>query len=103
MPEPKNSKGRPKGAKNSELGQVLVVAQCPLCKSSDRERYRLVAVIEHGGVTSTGFEYSHTVKRRTRCKTPGCLKVRTDTFLENSAPQVNPGEENEPGESIDDE
>lgn len=97
MAETKNNKGRPKDAKNAERGAVLVVAQCPGCKSSERERYRLVAVIEHGGITSTGIGYSHTVKRRTRCK--NCQRVRVDTFLENSVPAASPGDENEPGES----
>lgn len=93
QPKPK---GRPKGAGNVELGNVLVVAQCPRCKSSERERYRLVSCTPHGGVTSSGFEYSHTVKRRTRCT--NCGKRRIDTFLENAIPKANPGQVNEPGD-----
>lgn len=93
QPKPK---GRPKGASNIEFGVVVVVPQCPVCKSSARERYRLVSYTKHGGITSSGYEYSHTVKRRTRCT--NCGKRRIDTFLENAVPKANPGEVNEPGD-----
>ena len=89
-------KGRPPGATNAESGQVVAVHQCPQCKSTDRERYRLVNCVESGGVTSSGIVYSHVVFRRTRCKTAGCTKSRIDRFLENHPPGVSPGEECEP-------
>lgn len=86
--------GRPQGATNAPAGQVVVVPQCPYCRSSDREKYRFVSCTAHGGYTAAGVEYSHVVRRRTKCLS--CSKTRIDKFLENRAPEVNPGEENEP-------
>lgn len=87
-------RGRPAGSKNSPVGDVVIVPQCPYCRSSDREPYRFVSCVEHGGHTAAGVEYSHVVRRRTRCL--ACNRVRTDKFLENRMPEKNPGDEDEP-------
>lgn len=86
--------GRPQGSTNAEVGQVVAVHQCKQCKSSERERYRLVNCVAHGGVTASGIRYSHVVFRRTKCKQ--CGTSRVDKFLENRAPDVSPGSECEP-------
>lgn len=86
--------GRPRGSQNVPTLQLIATPRCPKCGSTDRERYRFVSSVRHGGITSSGLEYTHTVRRRTRCL--ACQQVRIDVFLENSVPLANPGDENEP-------
>ncbi len=100
-PQPKPAQqslppGRPPGTPNAKPGQVVAVHQCinPKCRSTEHERYRLVSCVAHGGFTAAGVEYSHVVRRRTKCL--NCGTRRIDKFLENHPPEANPGEENEP-------
>lgn len=94
MSSKQKDRGRPQGSTNVEVTQIVDVSRCPECGKTDRSRYHFVSCIEHGGVTSAGREYTHTVKRRTECL--NCNRRRIDTFHENRVPDANPGEENEP-------
>lgn len=89
-----NNKGRPQGAGNVKTIQSVQTPACPVCGKTDRERYRLLSAVQHGGFTANGREYSHVVNRRTKCK--ACGEPRIDRFFENRMPEASPGEENEP-------
>jgi len=90
------TKGRPKGAKNVDITQIVESPRCPACGRTDRTPYRLVSSVDHPGTTASGTDYTHVVTRRTQCT--ACQRVRNDKFFENRQPLANPGDENEPSE-----
>ena len=79
------AQGRPKGSKNAEYEHAIVrPPQCPSCRSTDREPYReRPRVIRYSGVLpgAPPHEYTHVIKRRTRCR--NCGQARVDTWYEN--------------------
>lgn len=86
--------GRSKESRNVDVVQTVYLSRCPKCGKTDRAKYRLTGSVAHAGTTSDGQEYTHVVRRRTKCLS--CGKPRIDRFFENRAPEANPGDENEP-------
>lgn len=71
--EPKDEKDQPK--RQTGIPQVSTVAtQCSKCGSSRRDKYSGVRIQEHAG-TFEGKQYTHIVRRWTKCLDCGQARV----------------------------
>lgn len=78
----KPTAGRPKGAPNKQVDQVVAEpSRCKTCHSTDREAYHAKQEIESPGVDLAGKPYTHVIWRRTKCLT--CGQHRIDRTYEN--------------------
>lgn len=55
-------------------------SRCPKCQSTERERYFKTVEVAIGGRELDGNEYTHVVRRWTRCK--ACGQARIDRSCE---------------------
>lgn len=80
--------GRPAGRKNAEYDSAEgELTRCGKCGSTDREAYFGDPIVqEFSGVDEAGRPYTHIVRRRTRCR--NCGQLRIDMHKENRVPDA---------------
>lgn len=64
------------------MATVSASSRCPACGVTEFEVLQTFPPFEYGGVEN-GEPYTHIVRRRVRCKNPGCVQVRIDRELKN--------------------
>jgi hypothetical protein len=77
-----NSTKTRKPREEVQLTSVSMASRCPVCGATDAEVLQTFPAFEYGG-EEKGQRYTHIVRRRVRCKNPGCGQVRIDRELRN--------------------